>query len=46
MLERDQVDAVYIEEVGSTAIGVDIFLGQFKAYPGRIGVAGLDVINR
>ena len=45
MLEGDHVDTVDIEEVGSTAIRVDIFLGQFKADTGRVGLAGLNVID-
>jgi hypothetical protein len=45
VLQTDQIDAVDIEEVGGAAIRVNILLRQFKANAGRIGVAGLDIVD-
>ena len=45
VLQADEVHVVDIQEVGGTAVGVNILLRQFKANPGRIGVAGLDVVD-
>ena len=45
VLQADEVDVVDIQEVGGAAIRVNILLRQFKANAGRIGVAGLDVVD-
>ena len=46
MLQADEVHVVDIQEVGGAAIGIDILLREFKPNAGRIGVTGLDVIDR
>lgn len=45
VLQAHQINTVDIEEVGGAAIRVDIFLRQFKANAGRIGVTGLDIVD-
>ena len=41
-----KVYVVDIQEVGGAAIRVNILFRQFKTHAGRIGVAGLDVVDR
>ena len=45
MLQTNQINIVDIEKVGGAAIGVDIFLHQFKANARRIGIASLGVVD-
>ena len=45
VLQTDEVYAVDIQEVCGAAVGVNILLGQFKANAGRVGVAGLEIID-
>ncbi len=45
VLQANEVHAVDIQEVGGASVGVNILLNQFKANPGRVGVAGLDVVD-
>jgi len=46
MLQGYEVYVVDIQEVSSAAIGINILLREFKPNAGRIGVTGLDIIDR
>ena len=45
-LEADQIDIINIEEVSSAGVRKDVFLGEFKANPARIRVAGFRIVDR
>ncbi len=45
VLQAYEVDVIDIQKVGGAAIRVDVLLCQFKSNAGRIGVAGLDVVD-
>jgi len=46
MLQECEVYVVDIQEVCSAAIGINIPLREFKPNARRIGVTGLDIIDR
>ena len=46
MLQANQIDIAEIQEVGGLAVGRQIILGQFEAYPSRITVALFGIVHR
>ena len=46
MLQANEIHVVGVQEVGGPEIRVNILLRQLKSNTARVGVAGLDVVDR